>query len=713
MKNKFLLPFLCFSLFTPLFVFALEFTPPEIEKVNWESRQLTAFDVDGDGRTDLATIDGIERSVNLFIQKAVPSLESSKASENTPPTKMTRFTRQRIATEAPPSAFIFGNFSGQGKVELAYVSKKMGLVFMERAADGRWTQTHRIPEVEALSFTHVLWAGKLGNTSAPKSEPDTLVALAKGKLLVIKNYQITASYGMLYENSGFVGLNDINGDGRLDISYDYEIPHGFAYRLQDSNGRFDRETLIAYAAESEKNFAVRNENIYFFGGATPFVEVRKITPTSLKPSAEIYGCYADRAQGVLVDLDGDSQPEFVLADMKGSELIVYRKDVNNWGNPEHFPSLKSVSQIAVVGNSLALLSPDEHAVGMAAWDPGAKRVSFPKLVEITDEPIQLFGTAGKAWVLSRTDKEFFLQALQQDSTAAERQKIDLKRAPDAVLALSQKDGTLLMFINSRDGAAFYFVSPNGALSSVKPSNALLRSNFSNLDESKIGKGEIDNGSAESLFIANRSTLRIFKFAQGQLMLADQASALNDDASLKLPFAVNGVLWAYDTKSDNYLKFERAADNLWKNNGQVEAPPLEPLFVIPQYNLTGWMALGRRAFYTLNPAASGIQLVPAGRWESNLKLEGFNWGSIEPLLGKTEAPAVILYNQPKRILEIVEFGETPKSLLNFEVYKQDAHYSGRTGEEIEPREIVSADATGDGKADLILLVHNRILLYPQK
>ena len=31
---------------------------------------------------------------------------------------------------------------------------------------------------------------------------------------------------------------------------------------------------------------------------------------------------------------------------------------------------------------------------------------------------------------------------------------------------------------------------------------------------------------------------------------------------------------------------------------------------------------------------------------------------------------------------------------------------------EPRESAIADVTGDGRADLILLVHDRVLVYPQ-
>jgi hypothetical protein len=32
---------------------------------------------------------------------------------------------------------------------------------------------------------------------------------------------------------------------------------------------------------------------------------------------------------------------------------------------------------------------------------------------------------------------------------------------------------------------------------------------------------------------------------------------------------------------------------------------------------------------------------------------------------------------------------------------------------EPREALVADVTGDGKNDLVVLVHNRILVYPRE
>jgi hypothetical protein len=54
----------------------------------------------------------------------------------------------------------------------------------------------------------------------------------------------------------------------------------------------------------------------------------------------------------------------------------------------------------------------------------------------------------------------------------------------------------------------------------------------------------------------------------------------------------------------------------------------------------------------------------------------------------------------------------RSLLHFRVFERDPHHAGgRSG--AEPREARVVDVTGDGRPDLVLLVHDRILVYPQE
>jgi hypothetical protein len=52
-------------------------------------------------------------------------------------------------------------------------------------------------------------------------------------------------------------------------------------------------------------------------------------------------------------------------------------------------------------------------------------------------------------------------------------------------------------------------------------------------------------------------------------------------------------------------------------------------------------------------------------------------------------------------------------MHFKVFETDAHFAGRSGGALEPREAIVADVTGDGRRDLVLLVHDRVLVYPQQ
>jgi hypothetical protein len=45
--------------------------------------------------------------------------------------------------------------------------------------------------------------------------------------------------------------------------------------------------------------------------------------------------------------------------------------------------------------------------------------------------------------------------------------------------------------------------------------------------------------------------------------------------------------------------------------------------------------------------------------------------------------------------------------------EERTFRGRRSDFPEPREAAVADVTGDGKNDLIILVHDRILVYPQE
>jgi hypothetical protein len=77
--------------------------------------------------------------------------------------------------------------------------------------------------------------------------------------------------------------------------------------------------------------------------------------------------------------------------------------------------------------------------------------------------------------------------------------------------------------------------------------------------------------------------------------------------------------------------------------------------------------------------------------------------------------LVFLETSKAYVDIVTF-EKPHRLnpaTRWQVFEERTFRQRRPLDAPEPREALVAELTGDGKPDLVLLVHDRILLYPQE
>jgi len=76
--------------------------------------------------------------------------------------------------------------------------------------------------------------------------------------------------------------------------------------------------------------------------------------------------------------------------------------------------------------------------------------------------------------------------------------------------------------------------------------------------------------------------------------------------------------------------------------------------------------------------------------------------------------LVFLETAKNYIDLVFFDAHHKLVPGdrWQVFEQHT-FRGRDNALPEPREAAVADVTGDGKNDLIILVHDRILVYPQE
>jgi len=77
--------------------------------------------------------------------------------------------------------------------------------------------------------------------------------------------------------------------------------------------------------------------------------------------------------------------------------------------------------------------------------------------------------------------------------------------------------------------------------------------------------------------------------------------------------------------------------------------------------------------------------------------------------------IIMVEYNRNHIEILALDSEMKPIpaMRFKVFEQKSyHDSQKRSRSGEPRELKIADVTGDGKGDLVTVIHDRIIIYPQ-
>jgi hypothetical protein len=742
------------------------FKPVEAIKLEPRSSNLLAGDFNGDGLGDLALFDNGHARIDLLLQRRRPGDASAT---DTVPLGVNevagdgRFEHKKIPLDKQLASMVAGDFNGDGRTDLACFGVPDRLMILYQPAKGEWRErmTMRVPDVMPVQWN--MAAGDLNGDGKDdlailgKHETYIFLQQAKGGLappIVLMNTS---------EKLSLAQVVDLNGDGRKDLCYLAGEPQEriFCARLQDASGRLGPE--LQFEVDSPRSVSYADiagrcgREILTIDNQTGRLKILQMQtpaggddPLSSRLVQTGFGRQDSGDRGrdfALGDIDGDGLADLVVTDPEGAGLFVFRQRKGEGLDPgQTFPSFAGVAQVRVADldgdgkNEVVVLSTKERAIGISRFENG--RLTFPETVPLTEEEPILLEIADlngdkkpEILFISRTrpssgNTQYVLHALERSGKKWRPFAFGSGKRLDLPLDLQGTPTQLLRFDTNRDGRPNFLLfqeesdrgplllatAADGKIAPVTTEDGLR------LGTARQGAVFLTQDSAPTLLVAQENFARkLQRTGDSGWRVVDQYNASEPSAKivgaamLDLDGKPGREIVLVDTgiRKIRVLRKEGDVYRPWKEI-EIGAFPYEALRVA---DLNGdgrddLLLIGRGRFAVLYAGTTAPTLTELGTFESKLTKTYFSDVVAGDLNGDGKTDLALIDTQ-SHFIEILwlDADHRPHHALSFKVFEEKSFSEGREGG-TEPREGVIADVTGDGKPDLVLLSHDRVLIYPQ-
>jgi hypothetical protein len=203
---------------------------------------------------------------------------------------------------------------------------------------------------------------------------------------------------------------------------------------------------------------------------------------------------------------------------------------------------------------------------------------------------------------------------------------------------------------------------------------------------------------------------------------DQINGAADDSRIVGATAVRNstnrvpAIFLLDAEHKQLTLCERDATGVWRVSRNVDLPVSDfnglQSVALGGTNIQSVAFLGQNAVAWLPLAGDVWQFTALDGYDTPIK-DGYLNDVVTGDLNNTGRKDLVFLETAKNYLDLVIFDSHHKLVPanRWRVFEQHT-FRGRADALPEPREVLVADVTGDRKNDLIVVVHDRILVYPQ-
>jgi hypothetical protein len=746
------------------------FSGPEIFPIDAQISHLRVADLNGDKANDLVVVNNARSKINILYNRTGATnrvFETPVGVKNEinqlPPDS--RFQITSIPSEKRISALVVEDLNGDGRPDIAYYGDPRELVVLYNEGGKSWSAPRRIQIEDGQLTPNALCAGDLNGDGRTD-----LVLLSDSFFYFIPQKE-DRSLGEP-EKVPFSGsvrsaqVVDLNGDGRGDLLLvNWEDRNPFRVRFQQPDGRLGMEMYFPFAPI--RSYWADNLD------AKPQTQIITISQNSgraqvselvQRPAENLSGCFSQGQFQVLplnrterakrgsawADIDGDGLPDLLVAEPESGQLSLYlQKKDGSLSSARTFPTLAGISDVAV-GDwdgdgkpEVFLMSLTEQQVGVTRLD-NKQRLPFPTLLtSLEGKPLAM--ALGK---LKPGAKPVLAMILEQDggSDQVGRRSL-LVRTADGK-STSQKLSKEFQFRPTT--LAFHDVDQDGLsdlvvltpYEKVKVLRQVEGKEFEELDVALPGgaleqpwlsTADLDGDGKAELLLTQKNFIRSVVLTRdpesdatnraGWLFtVKDQINGTSSNSRLVGAAAVaNGTnavtsVFLLDAERKAVTLCERDSSGVWQPTRNVPLPVAEFASLQPlclrgtNINALGFLGLNLAACLALDGQV--WQLAELDSYETPIKDGRLN----DVVSGDLDADGrkdLVFMETSKNYLDLVIFDHQRLiPATRWQVFEERT-FRNRRGDLPEPREAAIADVTGRGKNDLIVLVHDRILVYPQE
>jgi hypothetical protein len=741
------------------------FTGKEIYPIDENISLLHAADLTCDGLNDLIVANNLRSKITLLYNRTGKTNQAGV----TPPRKLeinelppdARFRIDSIPVDERIGSMVVTDLNGDGRPDIAFYGDGKDLEVIYNLGTNGWSDPKRWHIDDGQMSPNALADGDLNGDG----RTDLVLLGDNGSsYFFAQNADHTLAEPQKIPYSGTpkaVQIVDVDGDGRNDLLLvDFDSPTPFHFRLQNASGQLGPE--IYFKTPPIRSFDADNlggdakNYVVTIAQATGRAEVSQFTR---KPSEVLSGAFhlgqfqilplnkSDVAQRGLLwaDVNGDGRPDLLVAEPASGQLSVYLQQADgSLASPKTFPTLAGVSQIVAAdmdGNgkpSIFLLSQDERAVGVTQFDKNG-RLPFPTLLPLDGKPLAMAvgplkpGAKPTLAIIVDKDGQRSLVTRTADGKMKTQKLSDSFKSNPASFSIEDvnQDGLAdLVVLIPYEKVKVLLQKSGGDFDEVD-----VDPPGGELDQPWLASADVDGDGKPELLLPQKNFVRAVVLERAEKIpgstnqpgwtfrVKDQINGAEDDSRIVGATAVpNGKnatpsIFLFDAEHKQLTLCERDATGVWQVVRNIDLPVTD--FSSVQTVALGGKGVQSVAFLGQNMVAwqalSGDvwDFTPLDGYETPIK-DGFLNDEVSGDLTGTGRKDIVFMETAKNYLDLVSFSASHKLVPQdrWQVFEQHT-FRARDNAVPEPREALIKDVTGDKKNDLIVLVHDRILVYPQE